>query len=308
LKCQYQEKQTMSESVSRDTAKYWWLQCVACSEASMTTQLRGFGFEEPIYEQALHSFSGGFMHSGHACGLLTGAAMAAGFLARVRFEDNETRAAAALYATIQLAKAYPELTESVNCREITEVPLTNLRGRLRYLQEGKARMCGRFHLKWSAQAHDQIDKALTEFEERVPAKKCTNCAVNTLEKIVTPARMKEADSVLVAGLAGGVGLLGNVCGALATGVYAMSVSHYLERGGKKRDSRIRGSLQELAGTRYQGAATRLRIEFIDCFGSELCTRIAPRKFEDMEEHSVFIEQGGCKEVIEFVAHWVEDQL
>jgi hypothetical protein len=93
----------------------------------MTTQMRGFGMEEPVYEQALHAFSGGFMHLGHACGLLTGAALAADFLAKARFADNETRPTAALHTTIQLAKAHPELAGSVNCREITEVNLTNLR-------------------------------------------------------------------------------------------------------------------------------------------------------------------------------------
>lgn len=298
----------MSDGVSRNSAKYWWLQCVACSEASMTTQMRGFGLEEPVYEQGLHSFSGGFMHLGHACGLLTGAAMAAGFLAKERFDDNEMRSAAALYATIQLAKAHPELTGSVNCRDITEIPLTNLNGRLRYLWEGTARMCGHLHLKWSTQAHELIDKALTEFEEHSPARDYKNCAVNTLEKIVTSAEIEENDSILVAGLAGGVGLLGNVCGAMSTGVYAMSVYHYLKQGGKKRDSRIQGSLHELVGARYRGSATQLRIEFIDCFGSELCTQITRRKFQDMEDHSAFIKQGGCNDVIGFVTNWVNHRL
>ncbi len=76
----------MNEGVSRELAKYWWLRCVACSEASFTTQMRGFGFEEPAYEQAIHAFSGGFMHQGYASGLLTGAVLAAGFVAQERFQ------------------------------------------------------------------------------------------------------------------------------------------------------------------------------------------------------------------------------
>ncbi len=76
----------MNENVSRNLAKYWWLRCVACSEASLTTQMRGFGFEEQVHEQALHAFSGGFMHRGHVCGLMTGATLAAGFVAQERFQ------------------------------------------------------------------------------------------------------------------------------------------------------------------------------------------------------------------------------
>lgn len=152
----------MSEAVSKEIAKHWWLQCAAYAEASVTTQLRGFGFEEPGYEQVLHSFSGGFMHLGHACGLLTGAAIAPGFLARARFDDHETRARAALYATAQLARAYPEFAGLVDCREITGMSLTSQSRRLRYLKEGKGRMCGRLHLKWTPQAHELIEAALTE--------------------------------------------------------------------------------------------------------------------------------------------------
>ncbi len=60
----------MDEGISRETAKRWWLRCVACSEASVTTQNRGFGFDAPAYEQAMHAFSGGFMHLllAHWCG------------------------------------------------------------------------------------------------------------------------------------------------------------------------------------------------------------------------------------------------
>jgi hypothetical protein len=49
------EEQTMSGVIPREMAKYWWLECVGCAEASLTTQMRGFGLENPPYEQGLHS-------------------------------------------------------------------------------------------------------------------------------------------------------------------------------------------------------------------------------------------------------------
>jgi hypothetical protein len=152
-----------------------------------------------------------------------------------------------------------------------------------------------------------IDKALTEFEESRLDRACANCAVKALNKMATSVGMDVEDSVLVAGLAGGLGLLGNVCGVLAAGVYALSVSHYLEQEGKKRDSRFQGSLQELAGASFRGPATQLRLAFTGRFDSDLCIQIAQRQFQDIEDHSAFIEQGGCHELIEFVAGWVEGQ-
>ncbi|MFV1976337.1 MAG: C-GCAxxG-C-C family (seleno)protein [Candidatus Scalindua sp.] len=295
---------SMKESISRETAMHWWHRCVSCSEASMTTQMRGFGINEPAYEQAIHVFSGGFMHTGHACGLLTGAILAAGFVARARFDDDRARSGAALHAAIQLARAHPQLTGSVNCLEITEVSLTQLSGRLRYLQQGKGRMCSHLHLNWAPQAQQLIDKSLVEYKDCKQAGSCANCAVRTLRELVPTVGMKAGDSVLVAGFAGGVGLCGNVCGALAAGVFAMSVGHQLGRKQKKRDSRIRGSLEELFGANYRGTATRLRLAFVQQFGSELCSDIIGRHFQDAGDHSMFMEQGRCDNVTKFVADWV----
>ena len=132
----------MDIGVSRELAKHWFLECAACSEASMTTQMRGFGIEAPVYEQAIHSFSGGFLHRGYACGLLSGAALTAGFVARDRFGSDDVISAATLYATIQLAKDLPEVTGSINCLDITDVSFETVGGRLRCIQEGKGRMCG----------------------------------------------------------------------------------------------------------------------------------------------------------------------
>jgi C_GCAxxG_C_C family probable redox protein len=297
----------MSDSISRELAKFWWLRCVACSEAAMTTQMAGFGLKEPDYEQALHSFSGGFMHLGHTCGLLTGAALAAGFFARRHFNDENMQSTATLYATIQLAKALKELTGSSNCRDITEVSLTKLRGRLHYLQQGKARMCGRLHLRWAPQAHELITKSFSRYEAQHPEEDLANCAVYTLKKVMSSTGIRLESVVAVAGLAGGVGLLGNMCGALSTGVFALSAFHYLHRKNKKRDSRIKGSLEELVGTRYRGSATLLRLAFIDRFGSDLCGQIIGRNFKDMEDHSIFIKSGGCQELIDFIVKWINNK-
>lgn len=298
----------MGNGVSREVAKHWFLECTACSEASLTTQMRGFGFEEPVYEQALHSFSGGFLHLGHACGLLTGAAITAGFVARERFDRDEIRAGAALYTTMQLAKAHPELTGSVNCLEITEVSFETLAGRLSYLQQGKGRVCGRYHLRWAPQAHELIEKSLSEFHQQKWPKACENCAVQACRMMVSPAGMKAEDSVLVAGLAGGVGLLGNVCGVFATGLYAISVNYYLNRSNKKRDSRARGAREELSGYGPKDPGTQLRLAFIDRFGSELCNPIVERQFDSIEDYTTYIEGGGCHDVVDFTSEWVEEFL
>ena len=164
-------------------------------------------------------------------------------------------------------------------------------------------MCGKLHLQWAPRAQQLIDTALTEFGERRSAGSCANCAVQTMRALQSSTRMQAEDCVLLSGLAGGVGLLGNVCGALAAGVFAMSADQQLGRQQEHRDSRIRGSLEELAGARYRGAATRLRHDFVERFGSELCVEITGRRFQDVMDHAAFVEQRGCENVTRFVADW-----
>lgn len=293
----------MKEGVSRELARYWWLRGVACSEASLTTQMRGFGFKKPVYEQATHTFSGGFMHQGYASGLLTGAVFAAGFVANERFQNNKTKSGAALHAAIQLAKTFPEYSGSINCQEITKINLTGLGGRLNYLKTGTARMCGRLHLKWAPKAYQLIDKSLTEYGKLESAKSYANCSVQTMEALKSKLSLEE-DSSLMAGFAGGVGLCGNLCGALAVGTYIMAISQQFALKKKKRDSRIRGMFEELFGTNYKGYLTQFRHEFVQKFGSELCIDIAGHLFQNARDHSKFLEKGGCNNIINFITDWV----
>jgi hypothetical protein len=294
----------MTDGPSREVAKAWWLRCVSCSEGSMTTQMRGFGIEEPTYEQAVHAFSGGFMHRGDACGLLTGAVLAAGFEAKRRFGDAGTRSAAALHAAVRLAAGLPELAGSIDCRDFTETELVTIAGRLKYFRTGVAPRCGRVHLKWGERAHRLIDRSLTEFAARGPVRSAANCATETMRRCAPAVGVPEADAVVVAGLAGGVGLLGNVCGALGAGVFALGVQRYGRRREDRRDSRLRGTVQELVGAAYRGAATKLRRAFEAGFGSRLCEEVIGRRFDSPASHAAFIEQGGCREVMASVGDLV----
>lgn len=294
---------TLKKKISRKLAKYWWLRCVACSEASMTTQMRGFGFEKPVYEQAIHAFSGGFMHQGHASGLLTGAVLAAGFVAQPRFKDDKSKSGAILHTAVKLAREYPEHCGFINCREITEKDLTKLSGRISYFREGLGKMCGRLHLKWAPRAQELIERSLMNYE---PKKSCSNCATRTMQGLRVSSSLETLEPTLMAGFAGGIGLSGNVCAALAAGVYTMTTNYQLSRRKKKRDSRFRGSFEELIGNNYRGSLTSIRLEFTEHFGSVLCLDILDRRFKNVEDHASFVDQGGCENVINFVSNWVAE--
>ena len=294
---------TVDEAVTKTVAKGWWGRCISCSEAAMTTQLRSFGVEESAYEQAIHAFSGGFLHSGRACGLLSGSALAAGVLARTRFSDQRARIHATLAATIGLARSHPALSGSVNCQTITETELTTWRGRLSYLMRGKAAHCGRLHVEWTSRAHRLIEESFRQAVD-TPVSRCDNCAVATLGKCASAVGIPAEDVSIVAGLAGGLGLLGNVCGALAAGVFALGATHYIARSNAPRDSRARGAVAELSSAARKGPPGELHRSFCGRFGSDQCMKIVGRRFENVDDHARFIAEGGCATIVDFVAQRV----
>ncbi|MDP6832387.1 MAG: C-GCAxxG-C-C family protein [Alphaproteobacteria bacterium] len=297
----------MPAGISRDQAKQWWLRCVSCSEASATLINRDGGDEAPLIEQASHLFSGGFMHQGHACGHLWGAALVAGNRASRTVRGEHAKSAAALHAAIRLAEAFSEDGWSFTCRENTGVELTSLAGRLRYLRSDKPRACGRKALAWTSQASAAIDTALSEFDPDSVVKPCANCAVECLRWVALPAGVQADDRFVVAGLAGGLGLRGDVCAAISVGVFALSLQYYADRPGARRDGMLRAAIQELNlidyGLRRQ--PQQMLGDFAARFGSLRCEDITGRNFENIDDHTLYVTGGGCRDVIEFTADWLQ---
>lgn len=288
------------EDKIRGVAKEWWLRGVSCSEASFTTHNRCAGIEAPLEEQASHLLSGGMMHQGNACGLLSGAVLSAGLQAARRFDDDATRSAATLHAAVRLAEAYPEISGAINCREITGQSVITLREKAQYMREGKARQCGRLLMNWANRTDALIDEALTEFEGCDPSPSCANCAVETLKRLASDDELARSGSTYVAGLAGGVGLLGRSCAALTVGILALTLRHYAARRFQRRDSRVLGTLHELGLARFRKRPARLLEEFKLEIGSDLCSEIVGRPFTSPNDHASFIAEGGCRDVIGFV--------
>jgi hypothetical protein len=284
----------------RGIAKEWWLRCTSCSEASFTTHNRCAGVEAPLEEQASHLLSGGMMHQGNACGLLSGAILSAGLQAAQRFDDDATRSAATLHAAVRLAEAYPQISGAVDCREITGQSVITLREKAQYLRQGKGRDCGRLLMKWATRTDTVIGEALTEFDGRDPSSTCTNCSVETFKRIASDDELARSGPTYVAGLAAGVGLLGRSCAALTVGILVLTLRHYAARRSQRRDSAFLGLVREAGFGRFRKRPARLLEEFKLEFGSDLCSEIVGREFTSPADHASFIVNGGCRDVIGFV--------
>ena len=98
----------------------------------------------------------------------------------------------------------------------------------------------------------------------------------------------EAEIVTVAGLAGGLALSGNACGALGAAVWLNTLAWCGKQPRKSAYNNIRATK---ALTAFYAAAS----------GEILCEKIAGKHFNTIGEHTEFIRSGGCDQLINVLA-------
>ncbi len=265
------------ETHPQDTKKVFW-ELGTCSRTFCYLLDREFGNEKAAEEQALDPMAGGILRRGHQCGMLWGAAMAAGAEAYRRCDDQDEAIALAVKATQYIMDSFQERTDSANCRDITGTNFFNPFQMLRYMLF-RARGCFDLAEKWAPEAIAAAREGLAEAPEDIP-RPCLNCAVEVAGKMGAG----EEEQVMVAGFAGGMGLSGNACGALGAAIWMNSLAWSREHPKKSPYANPK-------------AKNTMKV-FQQTTDSEmLCRQITGRDFASSEEHSAFIEQGGCADLI-----------
>lgn len=285
---------------------YWFHRSLSCSEALFTLLNRAAGLRLESEEQAAHPLHGGLLQQGHACGMLWAGALAAGVRAQRLFSDPALAGPAALSAGRQVMEEFASLVAGINCREITACDLTAMSGRMGYLASGRYRDCRELAVAFAPRAHAAIDRALQRFRPENQGPPMLTCTQQLWRRVFGPER--DSEGVIVAGLAGGLALSGNACGALAAGIWALGLDFYRRRQGE-RDSFRRSVLQTLGvDQKLSRRGARLRRAFLSQAGSEVCAELVSRRFGDLEEHSRFAAEGGCGELISHLASALQSHL
>jgi hypothetical protein len=254
-----------------------------CSRTLCYLLDREFGHPEEAGERAADPLVGGIMLRGHQCGMLWGAALAAG--AESHRRHGHRGQAAAMEAARRLVESFEKRTGSVNCREITGHDFTKTLDLVKFMVRFMLfidRSCFDLAEQWAPEAIQSAAGGLSREQAGLP--QMMNCASLVAGKMGAGDR----EQVMVAGFAGGLGLSGNACGALSAAIWIKTLAWGGEHPGKSgyRNPRAKRALQA-----FLGAA-----------GSEmLCHRITGRRFKNMADHSDFMKDGGCARIIEALA-------
>jgi len=264
-------------------AKRTFIKKGTCSRTFFYLLDREFGFPRDEEEKAIDPLAGGILQQGYQCGMLWGAAMAAGAESFRRNSNPGQNTAVTILATQQIMKSFSERTGSIECEEITQCDFTNKKSFLKYMLSGKFVNCFKLAGKWAPEALQAAREGLGTKDAEHP-REALSCA----SEVVRQMGGSEEEMAMAGGLAGGLGLSGNGCGALAAAVWMNSMAYNRKNPGKSAPYDPESN-------------TTLKVFYEETDYEMMCDKICGQKFSSLEEHTEFLKAGGCKNLIEVLA-------
>jgi len=243
-------------------------------------------FDNPLKleEEASTPFAGGIVNQGYQCGMLWGAALAAGAEAYRRHGPGPQAETGAIMAAQRLVKSFRARTSNeINCLEITELDMQKNMGILKFIVKGGPIGCFRMAAGYAPVAFSEIDSALSKKHIEAPSPPIS-CAAVLAQKM----GVSDMHAVMAAGFAGGIGLSGGACGALGTAIWIVEMNSRKEGAGNNDFQNPR--------------AMEIIDRFVESSDYEFeCSEIVGRRFEDINDHAGYIRDGGCSAIIEALA-------
>lgn len=277
-------------NISSIKTMFMFLSGMTCSE--MLFNILGNAYDNPMQpeEKASLSLAGGIKQHGYQCGMIWGAALAAGARAYELHRSGDKAEAVAISAAQKLVESFRSQNQFINCEEITHLDKSssNKDQMMYFIIKGGTIGCARMAAKFAPEALIDINEAFLEEITEAPSKP-VSCAALLARKMGA----SEKHQVMAAGLAGGIGLCGGACGALGAAIWLMGV--------KTREQNRDADLwkDEKFATKFE----TLIEKFLENSDYEFeCSHIVGRKFEDAADHAGYLKNGGCSKIIEVLAN------
>jgi hypothetical protein len=260
--------------------------CGACSHTFCFLLNREFGHPDSDAQNASNPLAGGLM-MGHQCGMLWGSSLAIGAEAFRRYPNRDEATAKAILATQSVMASFTSRTGSIDCHDITGADFTKITGMAKYMLKiifhGGIKNSPCFNLsdKWAPEAIASAKEALAGQPANTPTG-CRSCASEMIAKMGG----NDEDVVTAAGLAGGMGLSGHACGALGAAVW-MNTKRWCELHPGETPDLFKPKKSKLLQAFYKVTNNEI-----------LCSTIAGTTFKSINDHTGFIESGGCNRLID----------
>lgn len=266
--------------LSKKEIRRLFMQKGSCSHLLFYAMNYQYDHNKKFEERAIDQLAGGLAQKGYQCGMLWGTSMGTSAEAFRKFKNKDHAVAVAVNTSKQAIDAFTKITDSADCNEITNIDQSEVFSNIKMIfSAGK---CFRLANKWYPKAIETADKCLSE--NFTVQNKVMTCASEVVKKMGG----SDEEMVMVSGFAGGLGLSGNACGALAATIWKKTLD-WCRKNPEKR------------GSSYEGVETIIT-KFEEVTQAEyLCKNICGMNFNSIEDHTEFINVGGCKKIIDALA-------
>jgi hypothetical protein len=238
-----------------------------------------------LEEGAVSPLAGGILGNGYQCGMLWGAVLAAGAEVYQRFGSGAGAETKAILTAQRLVEVFQRRAKNINCSDITEMNWKGSSARslgaqvLRFFLRGGPIVCFSMSAAYARVASNEIDNGFTD-----PPLELLPLPVSCAALVAREMGASNLHTAMAAGLAGGIGLSGGGCGALGAAIW-MSGMDYITQNAKKPG--LDNPMASAVLNRYLENAD---YEFE-------CAKIVGRKFENVADHALYIQNGGCANII-----------
>jgi len=227
--------------------------------------------------------AGGIAGMGFQCGQLWGAVLATGAQAFRHYGPGAQAEAAAVIASHRLVESFRTHYKSIDCSDVTQMDWKNAKTRqiVGYLLKGGPIRCFSMTAGYARIAFNEINVAFSNNQYTNPFQEVTtpaSCAAMLARKMGT----SEIQAIMAAGFAGGIGLSGGACGALAAVIWILAMN---DLGGGMIDFN-------------DPAITDTIDRFVESTDFQFeCAEIVGRRFLNIEDHASYLHAGGCSKVL-----------
>jgi len=256
-----------------------------CSHAFYYLLNRESGFDQKEYLIASDVLAGGILRQGYQCGMAWGSSLAVGSMVSLQKEQFSDPVAAVIEGSRKLLDSFYKQKNTYDCADITDTDWNSKLSMAKYALTGKFMTCFSLFEDWAPEAIEifQIIQKTAGVEDKKSNGKTMCCASEVIKRMGG----SEKEALIVAGFSGGIGLSGGGCGALAAGVWYKSLQVYSSNG-------------NAPGLRNPEADKVLNRFLKQSDYQFNCSEITGRKFNDVSDHSNFVQSGGCRKLIESI--------
>ena len=262
--------------------------CGTCSQTFFCILNREFGNSKNTEEHASDPLAGGLMNSQHQCGMLWGSALAAGVESFRRSGNCNQAINKGIASTQNIVKSFSSRAKTVNCREIVGFDFSDKLGMAGFMIESLPGgftniVCMNLAEKWAPEAIQSAKEGLATNYIDFPQFPLS-CASEVAKRIGA----SDEEIVIVSGLAGGIGLSGQACGALGAAIWLSSLDWC------KKHPEKSGYLNP--------KSKEILKAFNSITSSEIiCSKISGQNFKTIGDHTEFVKSGGCGKLIDVLS-------